>query len=77
MSLGGSSTTSRFSLSLVNPQAALSCAAASHSIYVGAALGTLVAGGCRGCGEDHGGDCYFNTAVLYDTQGRLVSSYHK
>ena len=61
----------------MTPQAALSCAAATHSIYVGAALGTLVQGGCQGCGEDHGGDCYYNTAVLYDTEGRLVSSYHK
>ena len=55
-------------------QTRLSCLAAENNIYVGATLGSVV-GGCDYC--QHGGPCYYNTLVLYDTSGRLVGVYHK
>ena len=37
----------------------------------------LLSDKCNSCGADHGPDCFFNTAVVYDPQGRLVAHYNK
>jgi len=58
-------------------QVTLSCAARDNSMYVVAALGSVAEGKCNGCGSDHGPDCFFNTAVVYDPSGYLVAHYHK
>jgi len=58
-------------------QVTLSCAARDNSMYVVAALGSVAEGKCPGCGFDHGPDCFFNTAVVYDPSGYLVAHYHK
>ena len=55
-------------------QTRLSCLAAKHQIYVAANFGTVVEG-CEYC--DHGGECYFNTAVVFSNNGSLVGVYHK
>ena len=33
--------------------------------------------GCDHCGEDHGGGCFFNTLVVFNSGGFLVGVYHK
>ena len=55
-------------------QTRLSCLAAENDIYVAADLGSVVEG-CEYC--QHGGECYYNTLVVYDNKGRLVGVYHK
>ena len=55
-------------------QSRLSCLAAENKIYVGATLGSVVPG-CEYC--HHGGECFYNTFVLYNNTGHLVAVYHK
>ena len=55
-------------------QSRLSCLAAENQIYIGASMGSVVAG-CEYC--QHGGSCYYNTLVLYNKTGHLVGVYHK
>ena len=55
-------------------QTRLSCLAADNQIYVGASLGSVVPG-CEFC--QHGGECFYNTLVLYSNTGNLVGVYHK
>ena len=52
----------------------LSCLAAEQQIYVAANFGTVVEG-CEFC--DHGGECYYNTNVVFNNNGSLVGVYHK
>ena len=66
----------------------LSCLAHDNQIYLAAQLATRTPGGvttflcqlspgCDHCGEDHGGGCFFNTLVVFDSGGFLVGVYHK
>ena len=55
-------------------QSRLSCLAAENQIYVAANFGTVVEG-CEYC--EHGGECYFNTLIVFDNKGSLVGVYHK
>ena len=55
-------------------QSRLSCLAAENQIYIGASLGSVVPG-CEYC--QHGGECFYNTFVLYNKTGNLVGVYHK
>ena len=52
----------------------LSCLAAEHQIYIAANFGTVVEG-CEYC--NHGGECYYNTNVVFSNNGSLVGVYHK
>jgi len=54
----------------------LSCLAHDNQIYLAAQLATRTPG-CDHCGEDHGGGCFFNTLVVFDSGGFLVGVYHK
>ena len=55
-------------------QSRLSCLAAQNDIYVAANFGSVVEG-CEYC--NHGGECYYNTLVVYSNNGSLVAVYHK
>ena len=70
----------------------LSCAAAENNIFVAANYASVVEGimsndsalpyiqltltGCDYC-EDEGGECYFNTLVVFNNHGAIVAVYHK
>jgi len=52
----------------------LSCLAAENEIFIAANYATVV-DGCDYC--EHGGECYFNTNVVFDNKGAIVAVYHK
>jgi len=52
----------------------LSCLAIENNIYIGANFGTVVPG-CEYC--NHGGECYYNTNVVFSSNGSIVGVYHK
>jgi len=52
----------------------LSCIAAENNIYVAANYGTVVQG-CEYC--EHGGECFYNTDVVFDNEGSMIAVYHK
>ena len=52
----------------------LSCIAAENNIYVAANYGTVVQG-CEYC--EHGGECFYNTDVVFDNKGSMIAVYHK
>ena len=54
----------------------LSCLAHEHQIYLAAQLASRTPG-CGHCGEEHGEGCFFNTLVVFDSDGVLVGVYHK
>ena len=55
-------------------QKRLSCLAANNDIYVAANFGSVVEG-CDYC--HHGGECFYNTLVVYTNNGSLAAVYHK
>ena len=54
----------------------LSCLAHDQGIYLAAQMASRTPG-CGHCGEEHGEECYFNTLVVFDSNGILVGVYHK
>ena len=52
----------------------LSCLAAENDIYVAANFGSVVQG-CDYC--HHGGECFYNTLVVFTNNGTLAAVYHK
>ena len=54
----------------------LSCLAHEHQIYLAAQMASRTPG-CGHCGDEHGEGCFFNTLVVFDSNGVLVGVYHK
>lgn len=52
----------------------LSCLALENNIWIAAAYGSVVPG-CEHC--SHGGECMFNTLVVFSSNGSIAGVYHK